>query len=223
MAENKDYSQTRYDFNPKRKIVWEEVCRYVTRTYPLPQGSVLELGCGYGDWIGNMPATRKTAIEYNQRLADHARRDYGLTVHCGDVFELLPAMTSESFDMVLASNFFEHFESDAVADLLGAVMRLLRPGGMLVAIQPNFRYCARHYFDDFTHRSIHTHVSFCDLIASQGFSVTGCEPRFLPFSFKSRLPVSRTLVRTYLNSPVKPLGAQFLVCAQPDNKKVHCD
>lgn len=218
MAENKDYSQTRYAYNPKRKIVWEEVSRYLTRAYRLPRGSVLELGCGYGDWIGNMPADQKTAVEYNPNLADYAQREYGLTVHREDVGTFLPAMARNSYDMVLASNFFEHFEPDAVAGLLRAILLLLRPGGALVVIQPNFRYCARHYFDDFTHRSIHSHVSFRDLLISEGFSVLGCEPRFLPFSFKSRLPVSRALVRAYLYSPIKPLGAQFLVCAQAATK-----
>lgn len=215
MAECKDYSETRYDFNPKRRIVWEEVSSHIAGTYSTPDGRALELGCGYGDWLGCMPVSEKVAIESNATLADYARRTYGIQVHEGDVFKMLPDMADSSFDMVLASNFFEHFEVDDVSTLLEEVLRVLKPSGRLVVIQPNFRYCANMYFDDFTHRSIHSHVSFSDLLASKGFAVTGCEPRFLPFSFKSRLPVSRMLVRAYLMSPIKPMGAQFLVCAQP--------
>lgn len=210
-----DYSQTRYSFNPKRAIVWEEVSRYLHRSLSLPDGTGIELGCGYGDWIGNIDLKKKTAIELNSSLAEYARAHYNLDIRQGDVFDILPTISDASQDLILASNFFEHFELNEVKTLLGETKRLLPPHGRLLVIQPNYRYCAEKYFDDYTHRSIHSHISFCDLLESIGFKINRCIPRFLPFSFKSRLPVNRLLVRAYLYSPIKPLGAQFMICAQP--------
>ena len=78
-----------------------------------------------------------------------------------------------SFDLVLASNVIEHFEPDAAAGIVGEVVRLLRRGGRLVVMQPNFRYAYRHYFDDYTHRSTFTHVSLANLLRSKGCGCCG--------------------------------------------------
>lgn len=197
--------------------MWEEVSAYLERVLPALGGRGLELGCGWGDWIASMPFREKAAVEYNAVLADHARREHGIRVMEGDVFTLLPTMADGSTDAVLASNFFEHFDVDGVARLLREAKRVLAPGGSLIAIQPNFRYCATRYFDDYTHRSIHSHISFADLLASEGYTVERCEPRFLPFSFKSRLPVNRFLVRAFLRSPLRIGGAQFMISAKPNH------
>ena len=48
---------------------------------------------------------------------------------------------------------------------------MLRPGGRLLVIQPNFRYAFREYFDDYTHRSMFTDVSLPNLLRAQGFEI----------------------------------------------------
>ena len=120
-----------------------------------------------------------------------------------------------SIDVVLASNVLEHFEPDAVVSLIDEVVRVLRPGGRLIVVQPNFRYAYREYFDDYTHRSTFTHVSLPNLLRSRGLGVEDVRPRFLPYSMRgSRVPVSFWLVRAYLNSPIKPKAGQMLVVAR---------
>jgi hypothetical protein len=59
-----------------------------------------------------------------------------------------------------------------------------------------------------------SHVSLCDLLTSVGYRVTRCEPRFLPLTVKSRLPVSRMLIRLYLMLPFRPMAKQMLVIAE---------
>jgi hypothetical protein len=53
-----------------------------------------------------------------------------------------------------------------------------------------------------------------DFLEAHGYDVFDCRPRFLPLTIKSRLPVSETLIRLYLASPVKPLGKQMLLRAR---------
>jgi hypothetical protein len=116
---------------------------------------------------------------------------------------------------VLASNVLEHFEPDVAAAIVDDVHGLLKQGGRLIVIQPNFRYSSSSYFDDYTHRSIFTDVSLPALLRSRRFEVDVVRPRFLPYSMLgSRLPITRWLVRGYLASPVKPLAGQMLVVAR---------
>jgi hypothetical protein len=90
----------------------------------------------------------------------------------------------------------------------------LRPGGRLIVVQPNFRLQPRRYFDDYTHKTIFTDNGFRDFLKSEGWTIAHAEPRFMPFSMKSRFPTAEWLVRLYLASPIRPLAGQFLVVAE---------
>ena len=117
-------------------------------------------------------------------------------------------------DFALASNLFEHLTQIELMRLLEGLRGLLYPKGTLNVIQPNFAHAFREYFDDYTHVSIYTHVGLSDLIRANGFEVIEVRPRFLPSSIKVRLPVSETLIRAYLASPIKPLAKQMLIRAR---------
>ena len=99
------------------------------------------------------------------------------------------------------------------------VDRILAPGGKLVLMQPNYRLSYKRYFDDFTHVSMWSEVSLADYLSSRGWQIDRAQARFMPFSIKNRLPVSRLLVRCYLASPLKPLAGQMLVVASKGTSK----
>jgi hypothetical protein len=81
-------------------------------------------------------------------------------------------------------------------------------------VQPNFRYAWRHYFDDYTHRSVFTDVSLPAMLRAHGFRVVEVRPKFLPYSLQgARVPITRFLVSAYLRSPIKPLAGQMLIVA----------
>jgi len=211
------YATTRYAYTPKRRIVWNRVCRHIDRYFSLPILHALELGCGYGDFIGNIKAQKKTVIEADGFFSKYIRT-YGNDIAqlFGDVREVLPTLSSGEYDAVMSSNFFEHFTIDEVEIMLKEIHRILSKKGSIIVIQPNYRFCASKYFDDYTHKTAFSHVSFSDLLMVNGFRVDVNVPRFLPYSFKSRFPVSRLLVRLYLFLPFKPMGAQFLIIARKE-------
>src|SRR5215510_2026853 len=106
------------------------------------------------------------------------------------------------FDGILVSNFLEHLPSqDAVGSLLAKLRASMEPGGTLAVLGPNFRYCAREYFDCADHTLALTHVAVAEHLHSAGFDVERIVPRFLPYSFRSRMPASPVLVRAYLRFP----------------------
>ena len=91
---------------------------------------------------------------------------------------------------------------------------MLRPGGRLILMQPNFRLNPGRYFDDFTHVAIFTDQSLSDYLASLGWRIEVRQARFLPLTLKSRASGLAFLVPWYLRSPIKPLAGQMLVVAQ---------
>ena len=118
-----------------------------------------------------------------------------------------------SFDVVFASNLLEHLERTAASQLLSEARRVLRPGGRLLLLQPNFRLNPGRYFDDFTHVAIYTDVSIRDYLTAEGWTVTNVKARFLPLTLQSRAAGLTFLVPWYLRSPVRPLAGQMLVVA----------
>ena len=120
----------------------------------------------------------------------------------------------EALDVVFASNLLEHLQRPQSQQLLAESRRVLRQGGRLILMQPNFRLNPGRYFDDFTHVAIFTDQSLSDYLAAGGWQVEHVAARFLPLSMRSRGSSLSFLVPVYLRSPVKPLAGQMLVVAR---------
>jgi SAM-dependent methyltransferase len=198
--------------DPTRTLVWSVIAEHLSSLVPTA-GSVLEIGAGYCDWINHVRAQRRVAVDAWPEFAKFAAP--GVVPLVMDVAAGLPTLGASQFDLVLASNVLEHFEPDTTAAIVRDVHALLRPGGRFIAIQPNFRYAWKQYFDDYTHRSVFTDVSLPALMRAGGFDIERVEGRFLPYSMqRSRVRPRTWLVRAYLRSPIKPMAGQMLVIAR---------
>src|SRR5262249_9749652 len=93
--------------------------------------------------------------------------------------------------------------------------------GLLMLMQPNFRFCSTTYFDDYTHLQIFTDASLYDFLEAFGFKIRGSYPKFMPVNMKStlrlNLPMLPLVVRMYLAMPFKPFAGQLLMVGA--NKK----
>src|SRR5262249_22188874 len=157
-------------------------------------------------------ARRKWALDVNPALVE--QWGPALTPLIQSALEPLP-LEDGCVGTVFASNFFEHFTQDEGAAILAEAARVLKPGGRLIVVQPNFRLEPGRYFDDYTHRAIYTEVSFSDYLSALGWRVVHCEGRFTPFTMKSsRIPTGEWLVKLYLSLPWRPLAGQFLIVAE---------
>lgn len=197
--------------DPSRRIVWQAVSDYLARWIP-PDAAVIDIGAGYCDWINHVQARRRVAIDLWPGVSTHAAA--GVEAMVLDAATQLGTFPAGSFDVALASNVIEHFTPDAAAGVVEDIATLLKPRGRLVIMQPNFRYAARDYFDDYTHRSIFTDVSLPALLRAHGFTIDEVKPKFLPYSMQgTRVPITRWIVSAYLHSPIKPMAGQMLVVA----------
>ena len=208
---SQDYHQTRFTPDPRREVLWQTLCRQVFERWLTPDACVLDLGAGYGHFINNVRARRRIAVDHWAGMLRYIHP--GVEGLVGDVGDL-DRIEDGVVDFALASNIFEHLVQDRLAQVLRELARTLAPSGRLAVLQPNYAYAYREYFDDFTHVSVWSHVSLPDFLEANGFDVLETHPRFLPLTLKSRLPVSRLLIKAYLRSPLKPMGKQMLVVAR---------
>ena len=204
------YYDTRYAHDPRRQAVWAHVTRHLQRWVP-DNADVLELGAGYCDFSNNVVARSRTAMDLRAEFSAFAAP--GVRTEVGDCRDL-SRFADASVDLVFASNLLEHLDLDANSALVQHVRRVLRPGGRLLLVQPNYRLRPREYFDDYTHVTVFSDRSLPDFLAAQGMAIEHVRARFLPFTMKSRLSFGHLLVPLYLRLPYRPLAGQMLVVAR---------
>lgn len=206
------YHASRLTEDPRRGEVWRALWRYFFSDRIGKDDCVLDLGAGYGDFINNVQARRRIAVDAWDGMRAHLAP--GVEAIVGPV-QQLDAIGDGAVDYAFASNLFEHITQPDLAGVLAALKRKLSPRGQLTILQPNYRYAFREYFDDYTHISVYSHISLADFLRANGWEVLDVQPRFLPLTVKSRLPTWPILVAAYLKSPFKPMGKQMLVVARP--------
>jgi hypothetical protein len=205
------YFATRFKTNDDRSVLWSTLCVSVFQRYVPQSGSVIELGAARADLINNIVASRRIAIDVWPGVAENVAA--GVEAHVGPATDL-SFVEDRSIDVVFASNLVEHLDIEENRKMFTEVSRVLTDTGRFILVQPNFRTSHKRYFDDYTHVSIWTDVSLSDFLQAEGFQVERVEPRFLPLTVNSRLPVRPWLIRLYLKSPLKPFAGQMLVVAR---------
>lgn len=206
------YFDTRLAYDRRREVLWQTLCRHVFQPYVPPGGHVLELGAGWCDFINNIEGGRRIAVDIWPGITDQVGPGVEALVQPATS---IPMVADGSMDVVFASNFLEHLHHEEIAEVLAEATRVLRPGGALILVQPNFRLCPGRYFDDYTHVSVWSDVGLAGFLEANGFDIELNKAKFLPFTVKSRLPVRSWLIRAYLASPIKPGAGQMLLVARP--------
>ena len=121
-----------------------------------------------------------------------------------------------SVDTVFVSNFFEHLpDKNNLTKVLKAIHRVLKPGGQLLMLQPNYKYSSMDYWDFYDHHLPLSHNTMIEGAQMIGFQVGLVYPKFLPFSTKSKIPKHPLLVKIYLLFPPiwRLMGKQFFLQA----------
>lgn len=197
-----------------RKQIWEVLIQdYFSRLLPAA-GAVLDLGCGYGEFINHISAGTKYGMDLNPATGRLLGADVRfLQQDCSTAWPL----AENSLDVVFTSNFFEHLPDKAtLGKTLDQALRCLKPGGKLIAMGPNIKFLPGIYWDFWDHYLPLTEISLSEGLMTRGFEVTLCLDRFLPYTLARTRRYPLIFLKVYLR--LKPawrfFGKQFLVVAE---------
>lgn len=195
-----------------RLMVWDVLARDFFQRWVPRDGTVLDLGAGYCEFINAIDARRKLALDLNPSTRQMAGP--GVEVVAQDVAQPW-AVDDESIDVVFTSNFFEHLPTkEALSQCLKQAFRAMKPGGRLIAMGPNIRFCWNVYWDFIDHYLPLSDRSVAEAFRVAGFQIQTVIPQFLPFTMTDRKP-SKIAIQMYLR--LRPawriFGKQFLVIA----------
>jgi SAM-dependent methyltransferase len=203
----------RFDANADyRRAVWGIlVSRFFSR-FIAPDAAVLDLGCGYGEFINAVQAKARLAIDMNPVAGKKLAANVQFFLQ--DNSESWIGIGEQSLDVVFTSNFLEHLpEKVCLARILSEAHRCLKPGGRFIAMGPNIKHLGGLYWDFWDHQIPLTENSISEALRASGFSIDLCLGRFLPYTMSVGRRYPLTFVRLYLALPFlwRFFGRQFLV------------
>lgn len=204
---------TETDRSP-RNAVWRVLCDHFFQKWIDPEATVLELAAGYCEFINNIQAGKKIAVDLNPEVKHRANRDVRTVVASATDFAEVP---SNSVDVVFVCNFFEHISKEDILETLHEVHRVLRKTGTILILQPNIRFCHQDYWMFFDHITPLDDRALSEALAMTDFVTDKTILRFLPYTTKSYLPKAAVLVRAYLHFPPlwRIFGKQTFMVARP--------
>lgn len=128
-----------------------------------PEMEILEPGCGRGEFLTEFKnlGMNVTGLDRSEEMQKLLSED-DIDVKVCDVEdpEGLP-FPDEYFDVVYSKSFLEHLNNPDI--FLREAHRVLKKGGMILCLVPDWEANYKIYFDDFTHRTPFTKVSLADV------------------------------------------------------------
>jgi ubiquinone/menaquinone biosynthesis C-methylase UbiE len=145
----------------------EKLIKYLTNKYNLKKDSkILEMGCGRGEFLNEFIQLGMNGFGID--LSDYANN------FCKNAEIKVVDLTKESipyldntFDIVFSKSFIEHFYYPE--EIFKEAYRVLKPGGVLINLTPEWRHIYRSFYDDYTHRTPFTKKSLEDIQIVTGF------------------------------------------------------
>jgi SAM-dependent methyltransferase len=199
----------------KKLSTWKLIAEFIHEKLGKPV-SIIDPAAGSCEFINQSPSQERWAVDMGEETSKTAAK--GVHVIIGNNLEV--ELPLNKFDGVYVSNFLEHLNSQhEVALFLERMFSILKPGGKIAIMGPNFKYCSKNYFNFADHTVILTELGLAEHLYGAGFNINEIHPKFLPLSFRGKLPATDFFVKMYFKMPFawKLLGKQFFLVAQKPN------
>jgi len=178
--------------------MWKILCTDFFQQYIDKDDSVLDLACGYCEFINNIKAKTKYAVDINPDSSKYADKDISFIEAHSDSIPL----RTMSVDTIFISNFFEHITREQITNTIVELRRLLKKDGRIIVLQPNIRFLQKDYWMFFDHITPIDDRALDEVFEISGFKCVKKIERFLPYTTKGILLKSSILVRLYLTIPI---------------------
>lgn len=163
-----DYVSVRYDEKRVPKTGYPfQLASYLFDRFGLNKGDkVLEIGCGRGEVLTGF---QKLGLDcYGLDLSDYSVENIkGLHVKKNDISKEPLPFEDETFDLVYHKSLIEHLASPD--NLMKETFRVLKPGGRIVVLTPDWVSQIKVFYEDFTHCKPYTTIALNDLLKVYGF------------------------------------------------------
>lgn len=119
--------------------------------------SILDLGCGRGEWLLLLKKEgfRAAGCDTNEMMVEECLA-MGLDVTSAGLIDFLNSQPAASASAVTAFHVVEHLPLETMIRALGAALRVLRPGGLIILETPNPQNMlvgTHNFYLDPTHRN----------------------------------------------------------------------
>jgi len=175
-----------------RKKMYKLLCNVFFQQYIPKNAVVLDVAAGYCEFINNIKANKKIALDLNPDVKKFADNNVEVILSSSTNMK---QVKDESIDVAFTSNFFEHLDKKDILKTINELHRVLKKDGKLLILQPNIRYCYKDYWMFFDHITPLDDRSLSEALEINGFKVIECKPKFLPYTTKSKLPKSIFLLK----------------------------
>lgn len=189
----KDYVSIVYDQKRKPKTDYpEKLAIYLIKHFSIKPGSnFLEIGCGRGDFLESFQKAGLVCSGVD--LSDYCNKNKAdLKVTCLDVSKEKLPYQDNYFDVIYHKSFLEHFYSPD--NLMKETYRILKPGGRLIVLTPDWVSQMKVFYEDYTHCRPYTTQALRDILQVYGFSEVGAE-LFYQYPAIWKYPALKTLSR----------------------------
>tara|TARA_B100000073_G_C23615481_1_gene526283 strand:- start:78 stop:746 length:669 start_codon:yes stop_codon:yes gene_type:complete len=184
MNKKRGYISTKYSINSHPYTSYpDQLCKYLFDRFNMKENmTLLEPGCGRCEFLKGF---KKLKMNVRGTDISEESKDFVKDIEiqlCDMDKENLP-YKDHTFDVVFSKSFIEHLHDPK--KYISESMRVLKKGGLLITLTPDWESNYKKFYDDFTHRSPFTTISLKDVYELNNFKdVNTFKFRQLPIVWK---------------------------------------
>ena len=201
------YSEKKYPFTtyPKKLI------NYLCGRFDLKDDQkLLELGCGRGDFLNEF--MKKNLKVYGVDLSNYSQNFFPeINFKKVDLTKDPLPFEDNFFDVIYSKSLIEHFYYPDI--LFQEAYRVLKPGGKIITLTPEWQFNYNSFYEDYTHRVPFSKMSLKDIHEMNNFKQINVESfiqlpvlfekKYYYFLFKFLSFLTRVLVPDYFRMRYK--------------------
>ena len=164
------YLKVRYSNEARPYTSYPQLlCQYLTEQYlgPPDRRTLLDLGCGRGEFLDAFSELGFRGIGVDREGEGKTRN--GCEVKLCDLEQDALPLGNDSVDAIFNKSVFEHVRE--ITPLLSECRRVLKPGGLMLSMVPDFQAQWRHFYDDWTHVRPFTLMGLRECLQSHEFEL----------------------------------------------------
>lgn len=190
--------ETRFINVERRKLIWQVLVNDFFQQFIKKDDVVLDVACGYGEFINNIVCKKKFAVDLNKSVKRYLNKNVKFFPESSTK---MSSITDKSVNKIFVSNFFEHLEREKIIKTIVEFKKKLKKRGEVLILQPNVRFCAKDYWMFFDHLTPIDDRAMDEIFSSHGYRLKKRILRFLPYTTKSNIPKSPVFIKIYLKLP----------------------